>query len=183
MPIDDPRDPRLESAIAALRDSPPPLDLWPGIARTLHPRRPRGTLLVRWPVALAAGLAIATLTSATTVIWLHHQAAPASPGAIASLPTPTPTPLVSASFAPADAALAQAISQLESVVRMQLATVAPGPRTAVDSSLAALDRAVAQAAARQAAAPNDPDAADYLTSTLRKKLQVLRTVSHLTAES
>lgn len=181
MPTDDPIDPLLDAAIATLRDSAPPTDLWPEIIRHLQPRHPRGTLLVRWPVALAAALAIAALTSATTVIWLHHQASAATSGAVAALPTAAP--LVSASFAPGDAALAHAITQLEGVVRLQLATVAPGPRAAVDSSLATLDRAIAQAAARQTAAPDDQDAADYLTSTLRKKLKVLRTVSHLTAES
>ncbi len=181
MPIDDPRDPVLDAAIATLRDAAPATDLWPGIARQLQPRHPRGALLVRWPVALAAGLAIAALASTSTVIWLRHRPAGSNPATVAA--APAPAPLVSASFAPGDAALAHAITQMEFVVHRQLATIAPDARAAVDSSLAALDRAIAEAAARQTAAPDDPDVARYLTSTLRKKLQVLRTVSHLTAES
>ena len=56
-------------------------------------------------------------------------------------------------------------------------------RTSVNQGLNALDAAIAQAAARQTAAPGDAGAARYLTSTLRKKLQLLRTVSQLTEQS
>ncbi|HEY4100722.1 MAG TPA: hypothetical protein VGM20_07575 [Gemmatimonadales bacterium] len=182
---DHDNDPGLADEIASLRNAPPSTDLWPGIARQLEPRQPRGTLLIRWPVAIAAGLVLAVATSAGTLIALRLTRSPAAPAAtttVAAAPTaPAGTsPAVAASFAPADSALAGAINDLERAVRSNLSHVDPEARNSINQSLTLLDQAIAQAAARQSAAPNDPRVASYLTSTLRKKLQLLRTVSELT---
>ena len=177
MATDDPLDPALGQAISRLGDSHPGQDLWPHIARQLEPRRPRGTLMVRWPTALAAGLAIAVTTSASTAVLLRSRATARTAAAAAA---PTPLSTVAASFAPGDAALAHAVDDLERAVRGSLVQLDPEARTAVDRTLTMLDATIAQAAERQLAAPDDPRAAKYLTSTLRKKLQLLRTVSELT---
>ena len=91
--------------------------------------------------------------------------------------------MITASFAPGDAALARAVDDLETAVRGSLDHLEPAARASVRRSLATLDSAIAQAAARQNASPGDPGAARYLTSTLRKKLQLLRTVSQLAQQS
>jgi hypothetical protein len=175
-------DPRLAEAVARLRDTQPVDDLWPGISRKLTPRHPRGMLLIRWPTALAAGLVIAAATAASTAILLHRPAGTDST-TVATVSAAQTSAMVTASFAPGDAALAHAIDDLERAVRASMSHLDADARSSVDQGLNALDAAIAQAAARQTAAPGDPGAARYLTSTLRKKLQLLRTVSQLTQES
>ena len=81
------------------------------------------------------------------------------------------------------AALARAVNDVEQVVRASYPQMNPSARAGVQQSLAALDRAIAQAPQRERAAPDDPRAARYLTGALRKKLQVLRTVQNLTQRS
>lgn len=179
MAIDDSLDPMLTEAISCLRDTHPGQDLWPHIARQLEPRRPRGTLMIRWPTALAAGLTIAIATSASTALLLRHTSAADSAAATTAVARPDRATLA-ASFAPGDAALVRAVADLERAVRGALGQLDPEARNAVKQTLAMLDQAIAQAAERQTAAPDDPRAARYLTSTLRKKLQLLRTVSELT---
>jgi len=175
MDTDDPLDPMLSDAIARLRDAHPGQDLWPSIARQLEPRRSGGMLMVRWPTALAAGLVIAIATSAGTAVLLRR----AGPVAVTSAMQPGLS-TVAASFAPGDAALARAVDELERTVRASLDQLDPEARTTVNKTLTMLDQAIAQAAQRQIASPDDPRAAKNLTSTLRKKLQLLRTVSELT---
>jgi hypothetical protein len=175
-------DARLAEAVARLRDTQPPDDLWPGISRKLTPRHPRGILLIRWPVALAAGLVIAAATATSTAILLHRTPAVDST-TVAAAPGAQTSAIVTASFAPGDAALAHAINDLELAVRASMGHLDADARNSVNQGLNALDAAIAQAAARQSAAPGDPGAARYLTSTLRKKLQLLRTVSQLTEQS
>ncbi len=175
----DDNDPVLTDAIARLRDVHPDRDLWPHIARQLEPRRVRGALLVRWPTALAAGLVLVAATSAGTLALVRRQAAPDSAIAAVSAATPKPSTLAT-SMAPGDAALLKAVDDMERAVKGSLDQLDPEARTTVTKTLAMLDQAIAQATARQSAAPDDPRAAKFLTSTLRKKLQLLRTVSELT---
>ena len=175
-------DPGLAEAIARLRDMQPAADLWPGISRKLAPRHPRGMLLIRWPTAVAAGLVIAAATAASTAV-LVHRAPAADSSAVAAKSAARTSAIVTASFAPGDAALARAINDLEEAVRASLSHLDADARSSVNQGLNALDAAIAQAAARQTAAPGDPNAARYLTSTLRKKLQLLRTVSQLTQQT
>lgn len=179
MDTNDPLDPMLGEAISRLRDSHPGQDLWPHIARQLEPRRAPGTLLMRWPTALAAGLVIAIATSVSTALLLRRQTAAGTPVASAATAT-TDLSTTLANFAPGDAALARAVGDLEQAVRSSLGQLDKEARTTVTRTLTMLDQAIAQAAERQIAAPDDPRAAKYLTSTLRKKLQLLRNVSELT---
>ncbi|MGH7523941.1 MAG: hypothetical protein ACREK8_06515 [Gemmatimonadales bacterium] len=174
-------DPQLAEAISRLRDTQPGADLWPAIAGKLTPRHPRGVLLIRWPVAIAAGLVIAAATAAGTALVLRQDAESRAPTNTADVSAPAS--IVTASFAPDDAALARAIGDLERAVRSSIGRLNPDARRSVNESLTALDAAIAQAAARESAAPSDPTAARYLTSTLRKKLQLLRTVSQLAQQS
>jgi len=186
MDTDDEMDPRLRQSIDSLRDTQPATDLWPGIVRQLEPRGSVRTMLIRWPVALAAGLVIAAATSVTTAILMRRTAATAPPSAgevALGGQRPADVSTVPASFAPGDAALARAVNDLERAVRGSLNHLDAEARNSVVKSLTALDQAIAQAAARQIAAPDDPGVARYLSSTLRKKLDLLRTVNQLTQQS
>jgi hypothetical protein len=176
--MSDELDPRLSDAIARLRDTQPGADLWPQIARQLEPRYPRGTVLMRWPTALAAGLLIAVATSAGTALLVRRVAPPDT--AIGATAAAVHLPTLAETMAPTDAALARAVDDLERAVKGTLKQLDPEARATVNKTLTMLDQAIAQASARQNASPDDPRAARFLTSTLRKKLQLLRTVSELT---
>jgi hypothetical protein len=177
---DDPLDPRLAEAIAALRDAPPSDDLWPEIAPRLAPRHPAGTLLLRWPTAIAAGLVIATASVGGTLWMLRGEAAVPAPG-IASSVDAVPANVVVAAHTPADQALQRAIGELESRLVLAEGSLDATTRDGIRASLDALDRAIADAAARQRATPDDARSAHYLTSALQKKLEVLRTLTRRTA--
>jgi hypothetical protein len=180
MATEQDRDPALAEAIAQLRDTQPEVDLWPGIARQL-PRHPRGTVILHWPMALAAGLAIVIVSAAGTAVVLHRTTVAAP--AVAAIANPDHAAVVPASYSPDDAALARAVNDVEQLVRASYPEMNPSARNSVQQSLAALDQAIAQASQRERAAPDDPRAAKYLTGALRKKLQVLRTVHTLTQRS
>ncbi len=169
-------DPRLGDAIGRLRDTHPDQDLWPKIAKQLEPRRPRGTVLIRWPIALAASVALVATSAACTSFLLHRQTR--AEKAISSIVVASVPSTLNAN----DAALARAVNDLEKAVAGTLNQLGPEARATVTKTLTMLDDAIAQATARQTATPDDPRAAKFLTSTLRKKLQVLRTLSSLTQQ-
>jgi hypothetical protein len=171
---DEPLDPRLAEAIAALRDTPPTTDLWAGIAPKLTRRTLPGTVRLRWPTALAAGLAIAFASVAGTVAVLR-RAPSATPARVAAATEPSSGLLVvSATATPADATLESAIAQVETLLRSLQDQLDPAARVALTQSLERLDSAIAAAEARRRAEPDNAQAATILTATLREKLDVLR---------
>ena len=168
----EPLDPRLSEAIGELRDSAPVTDLWPGIARRLAPRSHTGGMRVRWPTALAAGLVIALASAAGTVAVLGRTAAGAPDTTTAAS---RGLLIVSATATPADATLESAIAQVETLLESVQDQLDPVARAELAHSLERLDRAIAAAATQRRSAPDDEQAAQLLTATLRKKLEVLRT--------
>lgn len=170
----DELDPRLADAIAGLRNREPATDLWPGIAPRLQPRAVPGTVRLRWPTAIAAGLVIAIGSAAGTFAVLRLRA-PQAPVASRDLPADLPASL--AGYSPVDATLESAIAQLEVTLRALQDKLDPEARRSLNQSLGLLDQAIADAAKQRRAEPDDPRAARYLTATLRKKLDVLRTVT------
>lgn len=170
-------DPRLAAAIRDLRDAPPDHDLWPDIAPRLRPRAVPGTVRLRWPTALAAGLAIAVASVGGTMALLRRSAPPVTS---VELPRDTGLPVIPASVAsPADTSLLSAIVQVEGTLRGLQGKLDPASQASLARSLEVLDQAIADAAAQRRAEPADPRAARYLTGTLRKKLEVLRNVAVL----
>ncbi len=170
----EPLDPRLAAAISELRDRAPATDLWPRIAPRLNGRRLKGAILLRWPTALAAGITIALLSAAGTLLVLHRNAT------VAPLDSPGPAAMTSVAFTPADSALERAIHNLERTVRTTMAQLDEPARIGIVRGLTALDNAIANAAAQRLATPDDPRAEHDFTASLRNKLDVLRSVSALT---
>jgi type VI protein secretion system component VasF len=176
---DEPLDPRLRDAIATLRDSAPVEDLWPEIAPHLAPRHPAGTLLLRWPSAIAAGLVIAAASVGGTLLLQRGRAISPTGSIVAEAPRADGNAL--AAFTPADAALQQAIQELEMVLGDTDSALDPKTREGITASLKSLDQAIADAATQQRAMPEDPRLARYLTTALQRKLGVLRAVTQRTA--
>jgi hypothetical protein len=175
---DDPMDPQLANAIRGLRDTPPSEDLWPEIVPRLVQRVPRGSVLLRWPTAIAAGLLIALTSVSGTALLLNRRAVVVRGDD--PVTTAIPSPVIAAANTPADAALQRAIQDLEGVFDR----TAPGlPETAqaeIRASLSALDQAIEDAATQQRARPSDPRLARYLTSVLQRKYEVLQLVTQRT---
>jgi hypothetical protein len=171
---DEPLDPRLAAAIEELRDHAPAVDFWSAIAPRLNARRPRGSILLRWPTALAAGILIALVSAAGTLIVLRRN------GTVARLDPPSPTVMTAVAFTPADSALERAIHDLERAVRTTMTQLDEPARIGIVRGLTALDKAIANAAAQRLATPGDPRAEHDFTTSLQNKLDVLRSVSALT---
>jgi len=168
----EPLDPMLTEAISELRDRAPANDLWPGITPRLMARRPKGSLLLRWPTAMAAGIAIALFSAAGTLLVMRRDGAvsPSEPAAFTSV-----------AFTAADSTIELAIRDLERSVRATMTQLDDPTRLGIVRGLTALDNAIATAAAQRLATPGDSRAEHDLTSSLRTKLDVLRSVSALTA--
>lgn len=172
----DPIDPRLQQSIAQLRDREPAVDLWPAIAPRLTPRR-RGIVVLRWPVALAAGLAIAVLSAGAVTMFLRHTALPAT-GTVGNAGT---IAVEAVAFTAADSTLERAIRDLEATVRASMSRLDPSTRAGIEQSINSLDHAVSDAAVARRAAPGSPRAERYFTAKLRQKLDALENVARLTA--
>ncbi len=174
-------DPRLAAAIDGLADREPAADLWPGIARRIAPRRP-GTLQLRWPVALAAGLALIAASAAITTLVLRQPSRDGDRRAVASGPAAA-TVVLPAGYDRAEQSLASAIDRLEEAYAAAEPRLDPAVREQIKTSLAALDTAISDARTRADAAPTDLRAARYLTRAMQRKLDVLRTVATMTTSS
>jgi hypothetical protein len=176
-----PLDPVLAEAIAKLQDRGPEQDLWTDIAPRLAPRRPRGVMQMRWPTALAAGLALVAGSAAVTQ-WLGRASSgPTAPPVAAqpndAAPTGGALPIVTVAMDEAGSALELAITDLTATIEAALPQLDPATREELARAMAALDQAVADAAARVREAPEDLRAAQYLTTTLRRQHEVLRTIA------
>lgn len=168
-------DPRLRTAIEGLTDREPAHDLWPGIAGRLGPRRP-GTVVIRWPLAAAAAMALVAGTSFAT--WrLTRESARAVALTDTAQVSAASAPVLPAGFDRAEASLQEAISEVERAYQAEAATIDSSARVAIERSLATLDSAIVQARTRAAVVPDNIEAARYLTRTMQRKLQVLRTAA------
>jgi hypothetical protein len=176
-----PLDPVLADAINSLRDRGPEQDLWTEIAPRLAPRRPAGMLQMRWPTALAAGLALVAGSAAVTQ-WLGRSATGPADGQVAvqapvTAPAGTDLPVVTVAMDEASAALQTAITDLTRTIEAALPQLDHATREELLRAMAALDLAATEAAERVREAPGDLRAAQYLTTTLRRQHEVLRTIA------
>jgi len=174
-------DPRLAGLIDGLVDRAPERDLWPGVSARLAPRHP-GRLVMRWPTALAAGLALVAASAGITVFLQGRSAslAPTTGSPVVTGPAPA---LLPAGFAQATGTLQQAIDELEQTLAATTASLDPTTRDRVREAIATLDAAIEDARERAVGAPTDLGAARYLTRTMQRKLDVLQSVATLTHRS
>ena len=132
MRTDTPDDASLDAALAALRRPvSPSRDLWPTILARLAARR----TVPRWPLALAAGLAIVAVTALVTtrVIDARHAATPALADAGGGGQRQAAMD--------ANAKLAATRSELRRSFEERLLLLAPPTRAAVLHSLATIQQA------------------------------------------
>jgi hypothetical protein len=161
----------LARAIEGLEDRPPDGDLWANISPRLARRRP-GMLELRWPVAVAAGLVLVAASVGGTAAWLDGRAAQP----VAALVT-TPGSVMVTAASESDLEVSRAIAELETLLQDNVTNIGTDTYRALATSLAILDQAIAGAAERQRAMPDDTSAQRHFSASLRKKLDVLEKVT------
>jgi hypothetical protein len=178
----DQPDPKLASLIAGLEDRAPASDLWPEIRRRIRPPVPKG-LTLRWPVAIAAAAALLAGGGALATLLTPRPGGPAvAPLVAIGAPDDVELQALPAGYGDAAVALERAIARLEAAVAAAAPAIKPAARQRISESLTALDAAIADARRRAGAAPDDLEAARYLTRTMQRKLDVLQSVATLTRQ-
>ena len=172
-------DPLLAKAAELPKDVEPPHDLWPGIAARLGeaPRtsEPRG---FRWPMALAAGFLVASVSALLT--WsLVRAPDPASLPPQVAVTGPQVADIVPVSYGPNSGLTAQElVARDELVVRFRetFATLRPETRDAIVKNLAIMQTAADQIDAALAKDPASGMLKNMLVGTYKQELQLYSTV-------
>ncbi|HEY1726103.1 MAG TPA: hypothetical protein VGF89_11815 [Steroidobacteraceae bacterium] len=157
-PVDE-----LQARLRALpREIQPRQDLWPRIEGAIRPRR-----AARWPLALAAGIAVAGV--AIVLAWKTLQA-PATSPALAALRA---APVTAVSFAPPQqAGYRQARSQLEQLFRQRLSLLQPQTRERIEANLKIIDQADDDIRRALESDPASPLLLQQLQSTQQQELDL-----------
>jgi hypothetical protein len=165
----------LDEQLAALpRDIDPPRNLWPQIEAAIQPARRSQP---RWPLALAASVAIAAVS--VMVTWKLLRA-PALPPSALNGPQAT-QPVTSVSFAlPQQASYVQARAQLEQVFRQRLDLLQPATRAKIEANLAIIRDANDNIRRALEADPASPLLLQQLQSTQRQEVDLYTNVARNT---
>ena len=174
----------------------PERDLWVGITanQTNQPNianienhRPRRTLSLSWPQAIAASIALVAVSSGA--VWMAMRDRPTTETPVVASDTPDRGPEPGAVAAPvslpnfADEAYDGAVRDLRAALdagrnRLDAQTI-----QVLEKNLAAIDQAIEQARRALEADPANVPLSSYLASVRRRKLDLLRTASDLAQPS
>jgi hypothetical protein len=151
-----------EELVAAYRSDPrqDAMDLaagWASLNKRLPSRRSPGLVL-----GVAGAFAIAAM--ALLIVRLTPSASGPKPTTSAQAPAVAGPP----------AGYLDAVSDLETIVREGRGRLRPASAAAIEQSLAAIDRAIADAAAAVSADPGNEYAAEWLATVRHRKLRALR---------
>jgi hypothetical protein len=164
----------LTKAAALPKDVVPPRDLWPAIAARIArtdaaPARPA----FRWPLALAAGLLVASVSALLT--WsLTRDPQPAGPPVIAQAPTAA-TAVMPVNYGP-NSGLTEAERAARDALlvdfRAAFATLQPETREAIARNLAVMQAAADEIDAALARDPASGMLKGMLAGTYKQELQL-----------
>lgn len=173
-----PDDPLLAKAAELPKEVAPPHDLWPAIAARIGqaheaPAKPA----FRWPLALAAGLVVASVSALLT--WsLVRDPQPVTPAVIAQAPEPAGE-FVPVSYGPNSGLTAKELAardELFTQFRGAFETLRPETRTAIVKNLAVMQEAADQIDAALAKDPASGMLKGMLVGTYKQELQLYSTV-------
>jgi Putative zinc-finger len=159
----------------ALTDTPPAADLWPGVAARIGSRPAhRSTLATRrfaftLPQLVAASLAL--IVASGGMVWLARMGGPT-----------TDFPPVLGEVRPAnfgDAAFDEAVADLQETLDAGRGRLDPETIRVLETTLQAIDRAIAQCREALLADPSSVYLNTYLAETRRRKLELLRRATAL----
>jgi len=167
----------VDEALARLpRALTPARDLWPAIAQATGPRATRGP---RWPVALAASLALLGLVAALSYSVLRPQAATARLAQDAGASRAAKQTMVSFE-SPRTAAFISARAGLEKTYQERLAMLAPATRARVQADLETIRKANADIRDALSRDPASPLLQQLLRSTWQQEIDLYTDVSQAT---
>lgn len=179
-PRNPPEDPLLAKAAALPKDIAPARDLWPGIAARIAQAPAQAAPArqsFRWPLALAAGVAVAAISALFT--WnLARDGQPAQPVVIAEV-LPADGGFVPVSYGPNSGLTAHELAARDALVaefRGAFATLKPETREAIVKNLAIMQTAADQIEAALAEDPASGMLKGMLAGTYKRELQLYSTV-------
>lgn len=188
----------LADAAALPRGIAPPRDLWAGIEARIAPAAPRlqGEDDVKvipfrprprwrppqWVTAMAASVVLVVGSSLVTmrVMESRESAAPTLPQVVVApqgqaAPGQTQqTQTAFAAFAPAERDYQQAIAELQAVLQVRRARLAPETARTLETNLAIIDAAIEESRRALAADPNSGELTQMLSSVYETKMQMLQ---------
>ena len=164
----------------SLRATPPATDLWPGIESRIGSRFVR-RLTFSYPQLIAASLAL-LLAGGTGTLWLlpREQATPARV-VVQPVPVSAPAGVLPASFA--DPRYDAAVNDLEGLLAAHRNELDPATVQTIETNLALIDRAIADARAALARDPASAFLNSHLADTMQRKLSLLRDATAVITES
>ena len=177
-PRNPPEDPLLAKAAELPKDVEPARDLWPGIAARLGeaPReaKDRG---FRWPMALAAGFVVASVSALLTWSLMRSP----EPAVVAGAPAgqAQATDIVPVSYGPNSGLTAQELMARDELVvrfREKFTTLRPETRDAIVKNLAIMQAAADEIDAALAKDPASGMLKGMLVGTYKQELQLYSTV-------
>lgn len=162
--------PALDARLAALpRELPPARDLWPAIESAIRPAAPQRP---RWPLAFAAGLALAALGA---VVGARLAAPPATVAA-----GPGTGYLVARRETRGDAELIATRAALEQTYRERLALLSPVTRAEIEHDLHLIQSAQEDIRRALGRDPNSRVLLELLGSTTEQEFALYSTVARTT---
>jgi hypothetical protein len=177
-PRNPPEDPLLAKAAELPKDVEPARDLWPGIAARLG-EAPRAAQRpgLRWPMALAAGFVVASVSAILT--WSLLRAPESVPSVPVDLARTTTVDIVPVSYGPNSGLTAQELVARDELVarfREKFATLKPETRDAIVRNLAIMQAAADEIDAALAKDPGSGMLKGMLVGTYMQELQLYSTV-------
>ena len=177
-PRNPPEDPLLAKAAALPKDVEPSRDLWPGIAARLGeaPRAAKARGL-RWPMALAAGFLVASVSA--LLAWnLARGPDPVSPTPVVATDY-QPADVVPVSYGPNSGLTSQELMARDELVerfREKFTTLRPETRDAIVKNLAIMQAAADEIDAALAKDPASGMLKGMLVGTYKQELQLYSAV-------
>ena len=172
------KDPLLAQASNLPKDIEPPHDLWPAIAARLAEQSPATSRRFTWPMALAAGFLVATVSALLT--WgLMRNPEPTAGGDVIASRSATQAeamPVNYGSNSSLGAAQLKARGELLAQFRQRLAQLPPATRATVVKNLAIIQRAADEIDAALAKDPASGLLNGLLLSAYQQELQIYSTV-------
>jgi anti-sigma factor RsiW len=156
----------LASPVAALRrEIEPPTNLWPGVARRIHPAPWR-----RRAIAIAAVLLLMAGSSAVTAVLLERRSAPSagrSGQAVAEI--------IEAQYAPR-------VEALNALLARERAALDPATVATIERNLAVIDRAITESREALARDPSDPDLRALFRTSQAQRVALLEQATRIARE-
>ena len=179
-PRNPPDDPLLAKAAELPKDVAPTHDLWPGIAARLGEAEKPAARPFRWPLALAAGVLVASVSALLTWSLVHAPEGPVPSTQVAkTTPEPVPTDIVPVKYGPNSGLSAKDFGARDELLRQfrgRFASLKPETRAAIAKNLEIMQTAADEIDAALAKDPASGMLKGMLVGTYKQELQLYSTV-------